>query len=140
MTTTIAPTPTPDDVAGLDEADIAALKLALQQTLNGDDVGRVEQVLWKLDHDGWWDTARFCTYDRQMDMLNLRPWQRPPCWMDLEEANEILSDRNTTHHECARLYKRMVRLGVSPYHPDPVTAIAEAQKAKRQRKGLQVGP
>jgi hypothetical protein len=98
-------------------------------------------VLWKLDNDGWWDTARFCAYHRQMDMLNLPPWARPPCWMDLEKANEILADRNITmHHECARLFKRMVRLGVSSYHPDPLLAVAEARKAKRERKGLKVRP
>lgn len=75
-----------------------------------------------------------------MEQLNLKPWQRPPCWIVTEaEADAVLakgprlshvSGEDIGDHRPARLLRRMLRHGVSVFHPDPVRAIKEAQKAK----------
>jgi hypothetical protein len=129
----------------LSEADLAALTLAVDLTLADDppDPGRVEQVESKLrgEHGNTWlETAEFCSYHQQMERLGLAPWQQPPCWIiDREEADRILevgpvpamdgSGGDVSDCKCARLTKRMLQLGVSVFHPNPLAAI-EAKRKK----------
>jgi hypothetical protein len=146
MTTT---TPTAEDIADLTEADVAALQLALDLTLADDppDRGRVEQITDLLTDpkygNTWRDVALLCVYHQQMERLNLYPWQKPPCWIITEaEADAILrkgpvlsatgSGEDIGDRKFARLLKKMLRLGISPFHPNPLQAIAEARKAKRR--------
>lgn len=137
-------TTTADDVADLSEADVAALQLALDLTLADDppDPGRVEQVQSMLEDRSWCEVSKFCAYHQQMARLNAFPWSNVPCWiLDDTEANAILAKgpilsatgnrEDIGDRKYARLLKRMLRWGVSPYHPDPITAVKEAQRAKR---------
>lgn len=141
-------TPTADDVADLSEADVAALQLALDLTLADDphDEGRVSQITDMLTDaklgNSWRDVADLAVYHQQMERLNLKPWQNPPCWIvDAAEADAILrkgpvssqsgSGEDIGDSRCARLLQKMQRVGISPFHPDPLRAIKEAQKAKR---------
>jgi hypothetical protein len=134
-----------DDDYELTEADRAALQLALDMTLADDppDPGRVEQVQDFLRERSWFNVASFCSYHQQMRRLNLHPAKKPPCWIaGDDEANSILaagpqkamdgSDFDISDCEGARLYKRMVGLGISAFHPDPLTAIATIRRAGRR--------
>lgn len=117
----------------LTKTDRAALELALKLTLAEPD--RTEQIGCKLAEDGWFDAATFASYHRQCDALHLAPWESPPCWIDDPDAT-LAAPNNVpwAHgaHEAARLVKRMMVLGISKYHPDPLGAI-EAAKARRTR-------
>jgi hypothetical protein len=103
-------------------ADREALQLAIDQTLAEDDLGRVEQVRWKLSTDGWRETAEFCSYHRQMEALRLKPWQSPPSQVSLRSASQYDT-------EARALLDRMLKGGISRYHPDPLAALAEAERA-----------
>jgi hypothetical protein len=131
-------TPRLEDVADLDEVDIAALQAALDLTTTE----RPDQMRYILKRDGWRGAAEFGSYAQQMQSLNLHPAQSPPCWIITEaEANEILAegpapaahdpDIDVSNCEAAKLLLRMLRAGVSPYHPDPVAAVEAAKKARR---------
>lgn len=80
-----------------------------------------------------------------MMRLKLFPWQHPPCWIITEaEVNAILraglipacdgSGIDVSNCKPARLLKRMLRLGISVWHPNPLAAVDEARRAKRQRR------
>jgi hypothetical protein len=127
----------PDSPADLSDAGVAALQFALDLTLadNPPDKGRVEQVKEMLRERNWYEVASFCSYHQQMARLNFLPAQSPPCWIhDLEEANAILrqgpvlacdgSGADVSSCPGARILKRMLSFGISPYHPDPIAAIA----------------
>jgi hypothetical protein len=122
--------------------DLAALKLALDQILAGaDGPSRVEQVQWKLQLDGWRQTAEFASFCLQMARLKLHPAHSPPCWLSAEEAASILaagpqlsptgSGMDISDCPGARLFKRMQAFGISKYHPDPITALQEAEAARK---------
>jgi hypothetical protein len=134
-----------------DSADIAALQLALDMTLNGADRGRVKQVKDKLN--GWgnqrpespWEVAKFCSYFQQTTHLELAPWMDPPCCIHTREKAEAIlkkgprpahddSGEDTSDCGPARLVLDMLDAGVSRWHPDPVGAIAEARQAKRSKR------
>jgi hypothetical protein len=118
-------------MANYTKIDIAALELALAQTLAEPD--RVEQVTSKLRDEDRMSVAEFCSYHRQSDTLHLEPWESPPCWID-DPAATLAAPNNVPWaygaHEAAQLVKQMQALGISKYHPDPLAAI-EAAKARR---------
>jgi hypothetical protein len=134
--------PAADDLADLDAADIAALTLALEQALAGaDSLYRAEQLRDMVENGehGWREVAESACYSQQMRRLRLASWQKPPCWLDEAEIEAILragpapasdgSGADVSNCPGARLFKRMVSHGVSPFHPDPLSAI-EAAKTK----------
>ena len=150
MTTT---TPQPDYLPDLTELDHAALQLALDLTLADDpsDPDRVEQVTDFLQGGSgiyepprpWLEVAMFCAYHQQVTRLNLHPGASPPCWIiTREEADAILADgpilacdgsgRDISNCSPAMLLKRMLRAGISPYHPNPLAAILKCKATKRR--------
>jgi hypothetical protein len=64
---------------------------------------------------GWEAAAKVCVYDCQTRLMRLRWWEAPPC-----VAGTRGKDR------AARLLRRMLRRGISRWHPRPLEAIAEA--------------
>jgi hypothetical protein len=64
---------------------------------------------------GWEGAAAVAAYDCQCRALHLPPWELPPC-----AAGTRGKDR------AARLLRRMLRRGVSRYHPNPLAALAAA--------------
>jgi len=109
------------------DKDKAALELAMEYASR--DPRRAEQLQSKLKGmrkserpDEWACTpepseevASFAAYIAQSGALNLPPWECPPCNSD-----------GTGNSPAARLHRRMVKAGVSPFHPDPLKALAEA--------------
>jgi hypothetical protein len=110
--------------------DRAALKLAM-------DVCRQR---WQGDSPtgwgSWEDNAKVAASCMQASNLHLPPWQISPAKIinpdDPDEGLREDQPGNATdgRHEAAVLLKRMLALGVSRWHPDPMRAIEEAEKQK----------
>jgi len=111
------------DILTITSTDREALQLAIDLTLAEPDEDRVAQVRKMLAEREWDEVARFCAYHGQFDALNLLPWQNTP-----SEVDDPDEDMATPQHKMAR---RMMALGISKYHPDPIAAIQAAQKTKR---------
>ena len=62
--------------------------------------------------------------------LQLRPWECPPYQTKLVD---VPSDSWGYRPGEVALLKRMLRAGVSRFHPDPLAAIEAAEQAERQR-------
>jgi len=61
--------------------------------------------------------GKAAAYSLQMDNLKLKPWENPPMYGDVSNADA----------KARRLLKRMLDAGVSRYHPDPLAAIEAAK-------------
>jgi hypothetical protein len=138
--------------AELSQLDLDALQLSVDLCLCGDPEGpgRAEQVRDMLNGyrgyppQPWFEVAKFCSDCQQSARLNLLvPYKMPPCdILTREAAEEILAqgfipachDSSIDISSCqtAKLLIEMLSHGVSPFHPNPLRAIAEAKKAKGQ--------
>jgi hypothetical protein len=78
---------------------------------------------------GWEAAAEVAVFDAQCRALNLPPWEAPPC-----VANARGKDR------AARLLRRMLKRGISRWHPRPLEAIAEASASQSFAHGPRVPP
>jgi hypothetical protein len=118
-----------DEGDELDPVDRAALELAVKLTLEEKDLGRVQQVRSMLAdlHRPWLEVAEFCSYHQQKRALCLGPGQLTPCgiYPDDEEFMAIRGSRVSL--EAVKLLRRMLDAGVSRFHPDPMTALKEAE-------------
>ena len=106
----------------LDEIDRAALRLAMARCAEQGEF-RAEQLRDKLKTEPWEEVAKFAAFVAQSVALKLKPWECPPCaTCDGED--------NAPH---GRLLARMLALGISPWHPDPLAAIAEVRETAESR-------
>jgi hypothetical protein len=132
-----------DDEADLTEADRSALKMAVDLTLADDppDPGRVEQVTAFLHERPWRDVASFCSYHQQVRRLCLKPFQRPPAWIETREQAEAIIEAGSVPAandasvdvgdlQSAKLALAMLDLNISVFHPDPSRAISEARRQR----------
>src|SRR5882757_2168783 len=105
----------------ISDNDRDAMQLAIDLTLAESDENR-EHINRKLAEDPWREVGHFCSYHRQYEVLNLLPWQSPPC--DVEDPDQDLETmpqhRSEGRHEAALLTKEMLSLGISRFHPDPI--------------------
>jgi hypothetical protein len=104
--------------------DRAAMKLAIEQMRkeSAESRARVDRV---LREEGFESAGYTAAYHLQSRALRLRPWQAAPVYTDVEIAPDCCGGRP----EEVALLKRMLSLGVSQFHPDPLRAIAEAARA-----------
>jgi hypothetical protein len=65
----------------------------------------------------WGHVARFAAYVCQSRSLKLAPWDLPP-----SAVSE--NDGSTVDAAAVALLRRMLKAGVSRYHPDPLAALA----------------
>jgi hypothetical protein len=105
---------------GLDPADLEALQLALAQCRKS----RRDQIDRMLKDEGWWYAARFSAYGCQIRALKLKPWQDPPCCVRDENEPRVGEE------SAAKLLRQMLKAGISGWHPDPVAALEEREKAR----------
>jgi hypothetical protein len=112
MTTTI------DIPTGLDEADLDALVLAMKQC-RASSGKQAQQLDAMLDDRAWQEVAEFAAYTQQADNLRLRPWQMPPCCVADENEPRVGEE------SAAKLLRRMLKAGISRWHPDPMRALEE---------------
>jgi hypothetical protein len=87
---------------------------------------RAEQIDWKIENDGWLNTAKFCAYLCQSRNLRLEIQEVPPCW--LLDAGDVEGPAFKRKPEAAKLLKRLLAAGLSQYEPDPIRALAAAEK------------
>jgi hypothetical protein len=106
----------PDDI---DDVDHAALRLALA-TL--DDEKRVDQIADMIKDHGWLYAAKFAAYSCQITNLRLKSWQPPPCCVADENEPRVGEEIS------AKVLRRMVKLDISDWHPDPLAALEECEK------------
>ena len=90
--------------------------------------GRSEQISWKLGAGGcsWQDTAKFCAYLCQSRNLRLEIQEFPPRW--LLDADDVEGPAFKRKPQAAKLLRRLLAAGLSQYEPDPIRALAAAEK------------
>ena len=86
---------------------------------------RDEQIDWKIEYDGWQQTARFCAYLCQSRNLGLAVYEFPPCW--LLDAEDTEGPAFNGKVQAARLLRRLLGAGLSQYEPDPIAALGAAE-------------
>jgi hypothetical protein len=114
------------------ETDRLALQLAAEQ--HAARYG-AEHFKDRVKRDGWLETATHAARVLQFARLDLQPWQIPPCAI-LDNIGEGLppdqpGNASDGRKQAAALLKRMLSAGVSRWHPDPETAIAEAERSRK---------
>ena len=110
--------------------DKAALELAMSRC-KAEGAGRAEQIesmlngthyadksfgKWADPPRPWAEVAQFAAYCAQFIALRLRPWERPPCHSSGEGDDAA-----------AVLLRRMLKAGISRWHPDPMAALEAAK-------------
>ena len=110
--------------------DRAAMKLAIEQMRkeSPESRARIDRV---LREEGFESAGHTASYHLQCRALRLKPWQAAPIHADI---NEIDPDRCGSRPEEIALLKRMLSLGISQFHPDPLRAIAEAERVEADPK------
>ena len=71
-----------------------------------------------LESRPWQRVAMFASYACQMKVLGLKPWEVPPAHVNNPKT------LRKEEQAGAKLLRRMLRAGVSQYHPDPLVALA----------------
>ena len=100
------------------ECDFDALTRALDLALaSDDDRAQIEQ---KLERKGWIEAAQSAAYSCQRRVLQLRPWELPPCY-------GAVSPGHDGHAKAAVLLKRLLDAGLSCYEPDALGALAKIE-------------
>jgi hypothetical protein len=106
---------------GLDPVDLAALQAAFSQCY-ASSKKQAEQLDDMLRDRPWEDVAQFAAYSRQITTMKLRPWEQAPC--HVEDENEPKRGEETA----ARVLKKMLKAGISRWHPNPLAALAESEE------------
>jgi hypothetical protein len=116
---------------GLSENDRAAMKLALERVKKIAVYGKTAHDL--LRTSSFEKAGNYASFWCQMYALHLRPWQTPPCRVfdyDFEPDGDKIPQQIRCRYEPGEvdLLRRMLALGISKYHPDPMAAIEAATK------------
>jgi hypothetical protein len=113
------------------ENDIAALELAMDGARAQ---GRGKQLDEMLKNRSWHRVAKFAAYCCQRRALHLAPHETPPC--HVERLNKL----EPQERKPAELQRRMLKHGVSRWHPYPMAAIATAKAAKAAQQQTTATP
>jgi hypothetical protein len=97
----------------LTERDFDAMTRAIAAA-RGESRGRARQIDDKLRRESFEAVGRFAAFTAQIASLNLEPWESTPLYADCPESRAML--------------QKMLALGLSRYEPDPLQAIAEAER------------
>lgn len=104
----------------LSKVDREALERAVALMKANDDPQRRAQIESMLRDDDWFTAAHFAAYYRQREVLQLKPWQSPPCYGDTSPGHD-------GHADAAKLLRKLLDAGLSRYEPDPVAALAKVE-------------
>ena len=115
----------------IDQDALARAIAAIRKSNAG---GAVLQIEQKLEREGFEVAGSFAAYSQQVDNLHLMPWEVPPCWVAPANIEDLLAtspDADDTHgwRDAARLLKRLLDAGLSRFEPDPIAALAAAERA-----------
>ena len=111
-------------MATLSDVDRDALKRCIEMARTYP--RRSEQIDWKIKYDGWKDTAKFCAYLCQSKNLHLEIQEFPPCW--LLDVDDTAGPAFKRKPEAAKLLRRLLTAHLSRFEPDPIAALAAAEK------------
>jgi hypothetical protein len=78
---------------------------------------RIDERLAKSD---WFGIATDCAFHAQMIALGLKPWMSPPMFAHITEPRR--------DEQAIALLHRLLAANLSRYEPDPLGALAEAEK------------
>jgi hypothetical protein len=84
---------------------------------------RSEQLDSMLQDRPWHQVAEFASYSCQVATLGLKPWQPPPAHVNDPDHPE------PGEETAAALLQRMLKVGVSRWHPTPLVALEAAERA-----------
>ena len=81
----------------------------------------------KLKLEGFEKAGHFASYSAQCDALHLKPWETPPCdtWGTVPDPSSWGSRPAEIE-----LRDRLLAAGISVFEPDPVKALAEAERMR----------
>ena len=81
----------------------------------------------KLKREGFEKAGHFASYSAQCDALHLKPWETPPCdtWGTVPDPSSWGSRPAEIE-----LRDRLLAAGISVFEPDPVKALAEAERMR----------
>jgi hypothetical protein len=116
--------------ACLSKKDRAAMALALRRCYE-QSPERARQIERMAESRPWARVGAFAAYCEQYRTLNLDPGDVAPCHVN--DPDTPLKEEQ----DAARLLRRMRRLGISKWDPDPMAAITEAKARKRTRNAQQ---
>jgi hypothetical protein len=74
------------------------------------------------------EVGKFAAYGCQCDALHLKPWQWPPCWAEVNDRDSGGADSVFGYGAAAELLRRLLAAGLSRYEPDPINALARAER------------
>lgn len=100
----------------IDEIDREALERCLAIACE-DEPYRLE----RLKSDPWLEVAEAAAYHCQYESMNLRPWDFPPCWSDVDGTGPA-----------GDIVRRLKAAGLSRFEPDPLAAL-EAKRRRRRK-------
>jgi hypothetical protein len=125
----------------LTEADLEALTRALATARRMEEKRAV--IERELAKEGFLEAASTAAYVCQNRALELKPWEWPVCWLKTANPDALLlglkqarpdgKDLNG-QRRATLLLRKLLRLGLSRFEPDPLQAIEKAEaKAKAAR-------
>jgi hypothetical protein len=112
----------------IDAIDRDALERCLAAA-RAEDAGRRRQIDDMLvdPSRSWEEVAVFAASCAQSRSLDLPPWQSVPFRASLRDLDKPYGDPSGKR-ESAELLKKMLDLGLSPFEPSPMQAIAAAEQ------------
>jgi hypothetical protein len=113
----------------MNRIDKDAMERAIEAA-RAESAARATQIDSKLQDESWERVAQFASYCVQGRVLNLQPWQKPPCHASLADLDQPYDDPRGAR-ESAELLKRLIDANLSPYEPDPMAALERAEAEQR---------
>jgi hypothetical protein len=114
-------------------SDQEAWQLAIEMLRHTGEAVWVNNVDNLLQSRGLEETGKWAAANMQFVSLRSKPWLTLPCNLSDADVDRILArgDGNGDlrgEYAAAVLAKRMQRLGVSRWHPDPEQAMRDAER------------
>ena len=110
------------------EVDRAAMTRAIEIVRRESFASR-EQIDGKLTREPWEMVGRFAAYAAQDNMLRLKPWEMPPCWIrDLAASLAVPPGDHRGERRAAELLRRLLQAGFSQFEPNPIGALAAVEE------------
>ena len=81
----------------------------------------------------WIELATYLAVHAQVQALGLRPWETVPCQTENCDDAHINPNGWGNRPDEVALLRKMIRLGISIYEPDPPAAISRAEHGRAAR-------
>ena len=118
----------------LTRTDKAAMRRAILTIRQRDEASR-EQIDAMLKTDTFEEVGAFASFSAQSRALRLQPWETSLLYVgNLDAALRLPFGGLSKDREAAELLQRMIANGISKYEPDPLAALAAAERATATAK------